>query len=47
MLHYSWFLIAMLLTLSQAGPFQATQPQWGVLAHGHAVAPKYPLAARP
>ena len=28
-LHYSWFLIALLITLSLAGQFQATQPQWG------------------
>jgi Zn-dependent protease/CBS domain-containing protein len=28
-LHYSWFLIALLITLSLAGQFQATQPDWG------------------
>jgi Zn-dependent protease/predicted transcriptional regulator len=28
-LHYSWFLIALLITLSLAGQFRATQPQWG------------------
>lgn len=31
-LHYSWFLIALLITLSLAGQFQATQPQWGGVA---------------
>jgi len=29
-LHYSWLLIALLVTLSLAGQFQATNPQWGV-----------------
>src|SRR5229473_5458005 len=28
-LHYSWLLIALLVTLSLAGRFQATNPQWG------------------
>jgi Zn-dependent protease/predicted transcriptional regulator len=28
-LHYSWFLIALLITLSLGAQFQATQPQWG------------------
>lgn len=28
-LHYSWFLIALLISLSLAGHFRATQPQWG------------------
>ena len=28
-LHYSWLLIALLVTLSLAGQFQATNPQWG------------------
>ena len=28
-LHYSWFLIALLITLSLTGHFRATQPQWG------------------
>ena len=28
-MHYSWFLIALLIALSLAGQFQATQPQWG------------------
>ncbi len=28
-LHYSWFLIALLITLSLAGHFQATQAHWG------------------
>ena len=28
-LHYSWFLIALLITLSLVGQFHATQPQWG------------------
>ena len=28
-LHYSWFLIALLIVLSLAGRFRATQPQWG------------------
>jgi Zn-dependent protease/CBS domain-containing protein len=28
-LHYSWFLIALLITLSLVGQFQATQRQWG------------------
>ena len=28
-LHYSWFLIALLITLSLAGHFRATQPGWG------------------
>lgn len=27
--HYSWFLIALLLTLSLVGHFRATQPHWG------------------
>lgn len=31
-LHYSWFLIALLIALSLAGQFQATQPQWGAAA---------------
>jgi Zn-dependent protease len=31
-LHYSWFLIALLLTLSLAGQFRATQPQSGEAA---------------
>jgi len=28
-LHYSWLLIALLVVLSLAGQFQATNPQWG------------------
>jgi Zn-dependent protease/CBS domain-containing protein len=28
-LHYSWFLIALLITLSLAGHFRTTQPAWG------------------
>jgi Zn-dependent protease/predicted transcriptional regulator len=28
-LHYSWFLIALLITLSLAGHFRTTQPHWG------------------
>src|SRR5438876_7867813 len=28
-LHYSWLLIALLVTLSLAGQFSATDPQWG------------------
>jgi Zn-dependent protease/predicted transcriptional regulator len=28
-LHYSWFLIALLIVLSLVGQFRATQPQWG------------------
>jgi len=28
-LHYSWLLIALLVTLSLAGQFSATNPQWG------------------
>jgi len=27
-LHYSWFIIALLITLSLAGQFHSTQPQW-------------------
>jgi Zn-dependent protease/CBS domain-containing protein len=30
-LHYSWFLIALLIVLSLAGHFRATQPQWGAV----------------
>src|SRR5437667_12887231 len=28
-LHYSWLLIAVLIVLSLAGQFAATNPQWG------------------
>src|SRR5262245_26040289 len=28
-LHYSWFLIALLIVLSLVGQFRGTQPQWG------------------
>src|SRR2546427_6940835 len=28
-LHYSWLLIVLLVVLSLAGQFQATNPQWG------------------
>ena len=28
-LHFSWLLIALLVVLSLAGQFQATNPQWG------------------
>lgn len=28
-LHYSWFIIALLITLSLAGQFYATNPKWG------------------
>jgi Zn-dependent protease/predicted transcriptional regulator len=29
-LHYSWFIIALLITLSLAGQFQAVNPKWGM-----------------
>ena len=29
-LHYSWFIIAVLITLSLAGHFRAHNPEWGV-----------------
>ncbi len=28
-LHYSWFIIALLITLSLVGEFRALNPEWG------------------
>ena len=28
-LHYSWFIIALLITLSLVGEFHALNPEWG------------------